>query len=261
VGDSDVDPRRWTNERLLAQLYDWEHDTFTSDVELYTSVAQRTGGPVLEPACGTGRVLEPLARRGLQVVGFDSSPDMLARARDRLADLSGRATVSLADLRDPLPAGPFRLVVLPLDALGLLDETAAQVHLLSRIGASLAADGLLVLDLVHAAPLWDQPQGIPVLQQSAPDEEIGARVSKWMVRRLLPSTQQSVLDCFFDLVWSDGSFSRLQETVQLRYFSRFEIELLLSAAGLVVEAIHGDYALEPFQDDSPRMIVLAVKGT
>jgi len=260
VGDSTGDPRSWTRSQLLAQLYDWEHDFFSADIELYTSLAQRTGGPVLEPACGTGRVLDPLARRGLQVVGFDSSPDMLARARERLGDLASRVRLGQAALGDPLPLGSFHLVLLALDAFGFVYETAGQIDFLERIRDSMAAQGLLVLDLVHASLLSDQPQGIPVLQRSAFDEEIGARVSKWVVRRMAPSTQQIVLDCFYDLVWSDGSFSRLEESVRLRYFSRYEIELLLSTAGLQVESIHGDYGLDAFQDESPRLIVLAGKG-
>lgn len=261
MDDPAVEPRRWPPARLFAQLYDWEHDAFSADIELYTSLAQRTGGPILEPACGTGRVLASLARRGFQVVGLDSSPDMLTRAGERLANLEPRPRLVEADLRDPLPAGPFHLVVLALDALGLVHQVAAQIALLERIRGSMAADGLLVMDLTHAPPLWEQPQGIPVLQQSSIDEEIGARVSKWVVRRFLPSSQQIVLDCFYDLAWSDGGFSRLEQTVCLRYFSRYEVELLLAAAGLQIESLHGDYGLDPFHDESPRMIALAGKGT
>src|SRR4030095_13249564 len=84
VAEADPEPRAWPAARLLAQLYDLEHDEFTADADLYISLAQRTGGPILEVACGTGRILAPLARRGLSVVGFDSSPDMLARASRRL---------------------------------------------------------------------------------------------------------------------------------------------------------------------------------
>jgi SAM-dependent methyltransferase len=259
VGDGGADPRRQTPAQLLAQLYDWEHDSFTADVDLYASLAQRTGGPILEPACGTGRVLEPLARRGLHVVGFDSSPVMLARARERLENLGPRTKLSQANLLDPLPTGSFHMVLLALDALGLVSDTAAQIALLRRIRLAMADDALLVLDLVHAASLWDQPQGVPVLQQAAGDDELGARVSKWVVRRLLPSAELLVLDCFYDLTWPDGSFTRLEESVRLRYFSRYELDLLLTAADLRVEGIHGDYSLEPFQDDSPRMIVLAAR--
>jgi SAM-dependent methyltransferase len=244
------------NGPVLARLYDWEHDSFTADVELYASLAQRTGGPLLEPACGTGRVLEPLARRGFQVVGFDSSADMLARAHERLEGLQ-QATLSLADLRDPLPEGPFRLVILALNSLGFVADSAGQIDLLTRIAAMMAKNAVLVLDLVNTGPLWDQPQGLPILQQSGPDQTLGATVTKWVVQRLHVATQEIVLDCFYDLASPDGVLRRVEDRVSLRYFSRFEIELLLSAARLRIESVHGDYGLEPFHDESPRMIVLA----
>jgi SAM-dependent methyltransferase len=46
----------------------------------------RKPGVALDAACGTGRFAEFLARRGHRVIGVDSSPDMLAYARRRVAD-------------------------------------------------------------------------------------------------------------------------------------------------------------------------------
>ena len=42
--------------------------------------------PILEPACGTGRTLVPLLEAGLDVTGFDQSPEMLERCRARCAE-------------------------------------------------------------------------------------------------------------------------------------------------------------------------------
>ena len=42
---------------------------------------------VLELGCGTGRVLLPLAAAGIEVVGLDQSPAMLAIPRQKLATL------------------------------------------------------------------------------------------------------------------------------------------------------------------------------
>ncbi len=48
----------------FARLYDWEHDRFDADITLYLALVRRFGGPVLELACGTGRVLAALASAG-----------------------------------------------------------------------------------------------------------------------------------------------------------------------------------------------------
>lgn len=80
--------------------------------------AVRRGGPadvlssqpgcVADFACGTGRVLEFLARHYPAPVGIDISPDMLALARCRVPD----ATFVLGDVTaDPVLApGPFDLI-------------------------------------------------------------------------------------------------------------------------------------------------------
>ncbi|MHC5026581.1 MAG: class I SAM-dependent methyltransferase [Planctomycetota bacterium] len=56
-----------------------------------------TGGrKLLEPACGSGRLLHAMAERGWAVTGFDLSPGMLRFAKQRLKDagLRGRATTA-----------------------------------------------------------------------------------------------------------------------------------------------------------------------
>jgi SAM-dependent methyltransferase len=55
----------------------------------YRELARRTDGPVLELACGTGRLTVPLARDGQEVVGLDASPAMLRAARAKAE--AGRA--------------------------------------------------------------------------------------------------------------------------------------------------------------------------
>jgi SAM-dependent methyltransferase len=52
---------------------------------------------VLEPGCGSGRIVEALARRGLRVVGIDVSPRMIELAQRRLEGVEG-AEVFLADM-------------------------------------------------------------------------------------------------------------------------------------------------------------------
>ncbi len=257
VPDRRPDARAWPRDRLLAHLYDWEHDAFQDDVDLYVALARRTGGPALELACGTGRVLIGLLRSGVSVVGLDRSTAMLERARVRLK--SGGEAVQLieGDLRGPLPVGPFALAILALDAFGLVHETSAQPALLRGIAGRLQPGGLVVFDLVHAAAVADQPQGIPILQASGADESLEATVTKWIVRRVHPATQMIELHSFFDLLWPDATSTRVTDALSLRYFSRYEVELLLARAGLALEGVYGDYELGPLRDESERLVMVA----
>ena len=58
------------------RTYDRE-DSSDTGVAFYTALARETGGPVLELACGTGRVSIPIARLGLAVTGLDIVPGMV----------------------------------------------------------------------------------------------------------------------------------------------------------------------------------------
>ena len=66
--------------------------------------ARRSGpGSVwLEPACGTGRYLRVLARRGCKVRGYDPLPGMLAYAAGRLDRLGADQRLRIADFNAPL---------------------------------------------------------------------------------------------------------------------------------------------------------------
>jgi SAM-dependent methyltransferase len=74
-------------------------------------LASREPGVALDAACGTGRFAEFLARRGHLVIGVDSSPDMLARARQRVPE----AEFHVAELdRLPLPDDSADVIVCAL---------------------------------------------------------------------------------------------------------------------------------------------------
>jgi ubiquinone/menaquinone biosynthesis C-methylase UbiE len=70
---------------VFARFYDLDTEGYEEDLAFWLSLARRTGGPILELACGTGRVMLPLAEQGFAVVGVDISPAMLAIAREKLS--------------------------------------------------------------------------------------------------------------------------------------------------------------------------------
>jgi SAM-dependent methyltransferase len=255
------DATTWSPPALLARLYDWEHDDFQADAELYVQLARRTGGPVLELACGSGRILAPLAAAGCDVVGVDRSAAMLERAGSRLGHLGERACLIQGDMVKQVPERAFPLVVLALDAFGFIAEIDQQLRLLRAVRRCLGEHGLLALDVVHAPPLFDEVQGIPVLQRTGVEPATGANVVEWMVRTLHPAIQQLELLSLYDLTWPNGEARRLTESIQLRYYSRYELEHLFGRVGLAIEAIYGDYDLGELEDASPRLIVLARPGT
>lgn len=111
-----------------AELYDIAFDWDVADEVEWLLGRLRRRGPVLEPACGTGRMLEAFARRGVEVVGIDVSPGMVELARRRLAAAGVAAEVVVADITDFQLDRVFGGAVCPINTLGHLDRDGLARH-------------------------------------------------------------------------------------------------------------------------------------
>jgi ubiquinone/menaquinone biosynthesis C-methylase UbiE len=154
-------PEGWQGWDAYAPFYDWENArTFgRRDVAFWRRVAGEGGGAVLELGAGTGRLLVPLARAGLEMVGLDRSAPMLARAQARLRRLprARRPAVVQGDIRAlPFAAGTFQTVLAPYGMLQSLledDDLRATLREARRV---LRPGGLFGIDLVPDLPVWSE---------------------------------------------------------------------------------------------------------
>jgi ubiquinone/menaquinone biosynthesis C-methylase UbiE len=111
--------------------YDIVSNGLEGDVEFYTEMARQANGPVLELACGTGRISLSIALRGMEVVGIDSSEKMLQKARVKaeMAGVSGKIELVHGDMRTFELGRTFSLVMIPyrsfLHLLSVKDQMAA----------------------------------------------------------------------------------------------------------------------------------------
>jgi SAM-dependent methyltransferase len=111
------------------ELYDIAFDWDVGDEVAW--LLERLGpgcGSVLEPGCGSGRMLEAFARRGVGVVGLDRSERMVEFARTRLERAGVDAEVVLADMTDFDLGRTFDGAICPINTLGHLDAEALRRH-------------------------------------------------------------------------------------------------------------------------------------
>lgn len=145
--------------------YDTVYDGDTrKEADFLEAVLRRHGtGPVgrgkpariLEPACGTWRILIELARRGHRVTGFDLSPEMVAYGKQRAGSEPAAVRRRIRIVEDRMESfrlrGPFDLSFCLLSTFKyLLTEDAAHAHL-QRVARVLARGGLCVLG-IHLTP-------------------------------------------------------------------------------------------------------------
>ena len=120
------------------ELYDI---AFSWDLDDEVAWLRERFGPgcrtVLEPGSGTGRMLEALARAGFDATGIDSSPEMVAFARERLAAAGYEATVVEADMIAFDLGRTFDAAVCPINTLLHLTPAELGAHF-ERMAAHLA---------------------------------------------------------------------------------------------------------------------------
>ncbi|OIO98695.1 MAG: hypothetical protein AUK03_00915 [Anaerolineae bacterium CG2_30_64_16] len=243
-----------------ARFFDADYADYLDDLPTIEAFAQRTGGPLLELGCGTGRLAIPLAQAGYQVTGVDLSPAMVTIARDKAAraGVTQRVTLIQGDYTDTPLGGPYRLAFVVMNTFLHLLSQADQLAALRHWAAHLTAGGLLLIDVMypdvaHLASF----DGRLELEKSWTDKETGHTVMKQLARTVDLAEQTLHVTLVYDEVALDGQLRRILAPFDLRYLWRFEAELLLKQAGFALEAIYGDWGLSPFESTSDRMILVA----
>ncbi|MDQ3871289.1 MAG: class I SAM-dependent methyltransferase [Chloroflexota bacterium] len=258
-----ADPADGSAERALARYYDLDLSVEPGDLPLYVALAQRTGGPVLELAVGTGRLAVPLASAGWEVIGVDRDPHMLARAHDRWravdGDRAARLELVTADLVEVELRRSFALVVLALNSLLLLGSGDLQAGALRTMARHLRPGGLAVVDVWLPGPddlaLYD---GRLLLEWIRDDQETGERVAKMTSAVHDAATATVDLEAIFD-AWppGGGAVRRVARRDRLRLVSGDELVRRAEDAGLAVDLLAADYALTPFGPGAERAVLLA----
>ncbi len=243
----------------LAQFYDADLKGHTEDLSLYREMAQRTGGPILEMMCGTGRVLLPLAKAGFQLTGVDLSLPMLEIARPKIAAANLNDKISLLHgdaCTIALPQKHFALAFIALNSFMHLTKIADQLATLANMHRSLTSEGLLLLDLFNPDPvaLAKEDNRMILDRQYKLNERL---IVKFTASESDLATQTNILTYFYDELDAEGHVTRQLSRFTIRWFYRYEIEHLLARAGFQLQAIYGSYELDSYTSESPRLLVVA----
>ncbi len=131
-------------------------DETAREVDFFEEVFQRFGRGnirrLLEPGCGSGRLLVAMAARGYEVTGLDLSQPMLDYTSRRLSRRGLEGKLVLGDMTDFRIKGHFDAAFCTFNTFRhLLNESDAVTHL-KTVGSHLHQDGLYILGF-HLIPL------------------------------------------------------------------------------------------------------------
>ena len=232
--------------RTMAKITDADIAREANFIE--ESLGCEAGATILDLACGTGRHAVELASRGYQVVGFDLSLAMLARASDEAQERKQKINFVQGDMREMTFEETFDGVFSWNTSFGFFDEEK-NAAVIAKVHRSLKKGGQFLLDvinrdsLIRSAPslAWFEGDGCICMDEM----QIDFITSRMKVKRTL--------------MMDDGRTKEIEYSI--RVYSLHELGKMLHDNGFRVAEVSGRTGTPGvfFGCESPRTLILAEK--
>lgn len=207
------------------------------EIEYFQRFVER-GQPALDAGCGSGRLLVPWLRAGIDVDGCDVSADMIERCRERVP----HATLWVTPLHELDPPRRYRTIV-ACGVFGIGTTREQDQEALRRLHDALEPGGTLLVDKempyssARRMRRWtaEGRAELPTPWSEEPDRAAGPDGSEYLLwNRMLDADplDQSVLLAVRAEKRRDGELLAEEEyTLSERFYFHHEILVMLERAG------------------------------
>ena len=244
---------------LDGRHYDLAYSDYTEDIDFWVEQAKRYGGPVLEIACGTGRITMPLAKEGYEVTGIDLAESMLEQAERNSQEQGLDIEWVKADMRDFRLGKRFPLIICPGQSISRLLTIEDIERCLAAVREHLAPGGRFIMELYNPSlEILSREEGerSPFLEYEHPDGSGTVRVE--FSSRYDQSTQVLHLRLYYSIPGVSGEPT---EHVSNRMYFPQELDALLKYNGFGVVEKYGDFDGKAFESgDTYQVVVCGVAG-
>jgi SAM-dependent methyltransferase len=247
--------------RINAIYYDGAYNSLETlvDKPFYVEEAKRSGGPVLELGCGTGRVTRAIARSEIDVVGVDSSASMLGIFQRHLKEedtiLADRIHLHEGDLRSIRLNRTFPLIILPFRVLQHMYTVDDQMKAFATIARHMDDQSTAIFDVF--LPRFEQVYG-HIGETDDKREwtlENGERVVHTFVKDRVDKIEQSFEGRFIYQTYHGDEVVK-EDTTSLKMvcYTPPQLRLLCAMNGLEVIETFGSFARTPLDNDASDII-------
>ena len=272
MADSKGPPQTWHHGLVAKWWADFGEGGGGPDVEYFRKYVVR-GQPALDVACGTGRLLIPYVRDGLDVDGCDVSADMIAVCREK-AEREGLApTLFVQPMHELDPPRRYRTIYV-CGGFGLGSTRGRDEIALRRFHEHLEPGGTLVIDNEHPYAngnpwrYWQRSERVNIPRQWEPLETAERRRASDGSELALQSRvvdldalEQRVTYELRVGMWRDGELVQEEEhTLHIDLYFANELVLLLERAGFTDVVVHGGHEERPPTRDDDFVVFVAHKS-
>lgn len=212
-------------------------------LEQLPAPAERTAPTVVELGVGTGRIAIPLAERGIDVIGIDSSPELLSIAAGKRAD-AANPHLRRADIRQPQDLTQIDLVLCLCATLSMILTREEQLATVRNAAAMLRPGGMLVIE-TH------DPGHVRTLHESGIHRahlDAGGTTIEF-ISRVLPGGEHWELTTVID-----GSPARDAVTEISRLITPADLRSMAAEAGLGHRFTWSSWAGDPYTGSAPMYV-------
>ncbi|MCD7818600.1 MAG: class I SAM-dependent methyltransferase [Lachnospiraceae bacterium] len=235
------------------------YDSFMSDIpydewcDYLHSLLLRYGVPdglVLELGCGTGAMTERLAETGYDMIGVDSSIDMLEMAREKQVESGSDILYLLQDMREFELYGTVRAVVSVCDSLNYITDEQDLLQVFRLVNNYLDPGGIFLFDL-NTVYKYEE---ILAEQVIAENREEGSFIwENWYDRE----TKINEYDLTLYIAAKNGLYERFEEVHYQKAYTIERVCELLEEAGLRLEAVYDAFTWDEPKPESERVCFAA----
>jgi SAM-dependent methyltransferase len=253
---------------VIAKYYDGAYAAKQDlvDFPFYLDLATQSCGPVLEIACGTGRVLLPIARKGIEICGVDNSLSMLDVLKENLArepqEVRQRVTVEEGDMRTFRLNRKFPLVMIPFRPMQHMFTVEDQVAALKTAAAHLTDQGTLAFDAFYPKfeMIWTKiGEEVPEMEWNLSSDPTKT-VRRFFRKDSIDKINQIFSFTFIFRTYQAGELIHEEtEPFRLCYYTYPHLRALFLLAGLEPTAQYGSFAKTPLDNTAEQMIFLLRK--
>ncbi len=206
-------------------------------------------GLVLELGCGTGIMTELLAENGYDMIGVDSSEEMLAEALEK-REKSGHDILYLQqDMREFELFGTVRAVVSVCDSINYILEEKELVQVFSLVNNYLDPDGVFIFDM-KTEHFYRDLAGDAVYGQNGED------VSLIWENCYYPEDRINEYSLAMFLREEDGRYRKEEEVHYQRAYTVEEVRRAMEAAGLQWMSAWDAFTQTPPTEESSRIYII-----
>ena len=206
-----------------------------------------TDGLALELGCGTGKMMERLARAGYDMIGVDSSVDMLQIAMEHARELPYSLLYLLQDMREFELYGTVRAVVSICDSVNYITEPEDLIEVFRLVNNYLDPEGIFLFDF-NTEHKYRDIIGERVIAEDRED------VSFIWYNEYDEEEHLNYIDLSVFVQEEGDIFRKYQEQHVQRGYSLEEMKKLIAESGLVYLAAYDDYTKKPATDESERIV-------